>query len=146
MTLFARRKALPAAGSYSLVDEHLTLRGEIQTEGTIRVDGRVEGAGHRADTLIIGTHGLVVGDIEAREVIVSGSIDGNVVASARIEVHVSASIRGNIAAGTMLLHEGGTISGRVAIGRAGAVAHSSEEADGLALIAATTPTPAKKHG
>jgi serine phosphatase RsbU (regulator of sigma subunit) len=41
--MFARRSAVPASASYSVIDDRLTIRGEIQTDGTIRIDGRVEG-------------------------------------------------------------------------------------------------------
>src|SRR4051812_5660429 len=70
MSLFARRANLPEATGYSVVDEQLVIRGEITTEGTIRVDGCIEGRMHRAETLIVGASGVVIGDIEAREVVV----------------------------------------------------------------------------
>src|SRR5438067_109076 len=42
MTLFARRQGLPDAAGYSVIDQQLVVRGEINTQGTIRVDGRLE--------------------------------------------------------------------------------------------------------
>src|SRR6185436_5449144 len=70
MKLLGRRSARPAADGYSVIDDQLSVSGDIQTEGTIRVDGRVEGTLHRVDTLIIGSGGKVVGNIEAREVVI----------------------------------------------------------------------------
>jgi cytoskeletal protein CcmA (bactofilin family) len=115
MTLFARRSAVPASASYSVIDDRLTIRGEIQTDGTIRIDGRVEGPVHRADTLIVGATGIVVGDVEAREVIVGGTIQGNVNATARIEIQSSARVRGDITAGSMRLEEGACFLGHISI-------------------------------
>lgn len=117
MTLFARRAGLPEPTGYSVVDEQLVIRGEITTEGTIRIDGRIEGRVHRADTLIVGMKGVVTGDVEAREVITAGTIEGNIVADTRVEIQSTASVRGDIRSATMMLHEGGTIDGHVAVGR-----------------------------
>jgi len=117
MSLFARRAPLPEPTGYSVIDEQLVIRGEITTEGTIRVDGRLEGRLHRADTLIVGANGVVTGDIEAREVNVAGTIEGNIVADARVEIQSSASVRGDIRSATLLLHEGSTLNGHVVIGR-----------------------------
>jgi cytoskeletal protein CcmA (bactofilin family) len=117
MSLFARRATLPPATAYSVVDEQLVIRGEITTEGTIRIDGRIEGRLHRADTLIVGANGIVVGDIEAREVIVAGTIEGNVTADLRVEIQASAAVRGDIRSAAMMLHEGGTLNGHVMVAR-----------------------------
>lgn len=101
---------------YSVVDDRMLLRGDIETDGTIRVDGRVEGHAHRAGTLIVGAGGGVIGNVDAREVIVAGTIEGNVTATQRIEIESGAAVHGEIRAGAMLLHDGGAINGRMAIG------------------------------
>jgi cytoskeletal protein CcmA (bactofilin family) len=115
MKLFARRPARPASDGYSVIDDQLSISGDIQTEGTIRVDGRLEGTLHRVDTLIIGAGGTVVGDIEAREVVIGGNLCGNLTVTGRVEVQSSASVQGDIHAAAVLLQEGGTIHGHVAI-------------------------------
>ena len=94
MTLFGRRGTVPEATGYSIIDEHTAVRGDLNTQGTIRIDGRVEGQAHRADTIIVGANGVVIGDVEAREIVVAGSIDGNVTADERIELQSAASVRG----------------------------------------------------
>lgn len=115
MTLFSRRPARPASTGYSVIDDQLSISGDINTEGTIRVDGRVEGTLHRADTLIIGAGGTVVGNVEAREVIVGGELNGTLTVSGRVEVQASATVQGDIHAAAVMLQEGGTVHGHVAI-------------------------------
>ncbi|HVX40862.1 MAG TPA: polymer-forming cytoskeletal protein [Gemmatimonadaceae bacterium] len=115
MTLFARRTDLPPATAYSVVDEHTVIHGEIATEGTIRIDGRLDGRMHRADTLIVGRTGTIVGDIEAREVVVAGAVQGNILADGRVEVQPTGSIRGDVRAPVMRLEEGGTVQGHVVV-------------------------------
>ena len=115
MKLFAGKQARREAGGYSVIDHQLTISGDVRTEGTIRVDGRVEGSLHRADTLIIGAGGTVVGNIEAREVVVGGALHGNLTISERVEVQATATITGDIRAAAVHLLEGGTVHGHISI-------------------------------
>lgn len=115
MALFARRPAHGAASGYSVIDRVLTVSGDIRTEGTIRVDGRVEGTLHRADTLIIGAGGTVMGDIEAREVVIGGELTGALTVTERVEVQATAVVHGDIRAAAVHLLEGGTVHGHISI-------------------------------
>jgi len=140
MTFFASRTAVPKSTGYSVVDEQMVIRGEISTQGTIRIDGRLEGRTHRAGVVIIGSKGVVVGDLEAREVIIGGILEGNVIVEGRIEILASASLRGDITAAAMLLHEGATIHGHVQVDHRASQAESvlTEE---LARIELTPSRP-----
>lgn len=134
-----------SATGYSVVDQHLTIHGNLDTEGTVRVSGRVEGTSHRAGTLIIGIGGCVVGDVQAREVVVGGTLHGNIDARARVEIDAAATVHGDVHAETMLLHEGGTVNGHVAVGTvAPAAAPSATATRRLALTpAASSPAVAR---
>lgn len=101
---------------YSVINDRLTIRGELDTDGTVRVEGRVEGPSHRAGTLIVGAGGFVIGNVEAKDVVVAGQIQGNVHATGRIEIESGASVLGEIRANLMVLREGATIHGQVSIG------------------------------
>src|SRR5437879_2976836 len=113
MSILGGRPEKPASAGFSVVDDRLTIRGNIDTDGTVRVDGRIEGAVHRAGTIIVGVGGVVIGDVEAREVVVAGNIRGNVHARGRIEIESGAAVHGDIRASAMLLREGGAVDGQV---------------------------------
>ncbi|HET7374280.1 MAG TPA: polymer-forming cytoskeletal protein [Gemmatimonadaceae bacterium] len=116
MGMFARRRpARPASDGYSVIDDQLAISGDISTEGTIRVDGRIEGTLHRADTLIIGAAGIVIGNVEAREVVIGGELTGSMMVSGRVEVQKTATVRGDIRAAAVALEEGGTVHGHVMV-------------------------------
>jgi cytoskeletal protein CcmA (bactofilin family) len=115
MGLFGTGSTRQSSG-YSVINDRLTIRGELDTDGTVRVDGRVEGPSHRAGTLIVGPGGFVVGDVTAKDVIVAGQIQGNVHASGRIQIEAGAAVLGQIRANSMILLEGATIHGQVSIG------------------------------
>lgn len=110
-----RGQSTPATG-FSVVDAQLVIRGDLDTTGTVRVDGQVLGGYHRAGTLIVGVGGLVAGDVEARDVVVAGAVHGNVMARGRVEVERGALVQGEVRASTMTLHEGGAVNGRLSVG------------------------------
>ncbi|HKW11752.1 MAG TPA: polymer-forming cytoskeletal protein [Gemmatimonadaceae bacterium] len=120
MSLFKKRRPdpnnLPTTGAgYSVLDAQLSVRGDIETEGTLRVDGKLDGSIRRADVVVIGEGATVVGDISAREVIVGGSVQGNVVATTRIELQPSAVVTGDIDAGAIMIQEGCVVQGRLTV-------------------------------
>jgi cytoskeletal protein CcmA (bactofilin family) len=115
MPLFRRRKSQPASDGYSVIDEHLAIVGDLSTDGTVRVDGRIEGSLHRTDTMIIGEGASVVGNIEAREVVIGGELTGSLTVSGRVEVQKTGTVRGDIYAAAVLLEEGGTVHGHVVV-------------------------------
>jgi len=125
--MFNRRPSRPASTGYSVIDNQLSISGDLDTEGTVRVDGRVEGTLHRADTLIIAAGGVVIGDVEAREVVIGGNLCGTLTVSGRVEVQSTASVEGDIRAAAVLLQEGGTIRGHVAIHPIGSKAAEGQE-------------------
>jgi cytoskeletal protein CcmA (bactofilin family) len=115
MKMFARHSDRPASDGYSVVDENLTIAGDLSTDGTVRVDGRVEGTLHRTNTMIIGAGASVIGNVEARQVVIGGELTGNLVVSGRVEVQKSGTVRGDIRAAAVLLEEGGTVHGHVVV-------------------------------
>src|SRR3954470_22143586 len=126
---------------YSVIHDRLTIRGELDTDGTVRVEGRVEGPTHRVGTLIVGAGGYVVGDVEAKDVVVAGTIQGNVHASGRLEIEAGASVLGEIRANLMVLREGATVHGQVSIGATPPAAAAAPAARRLELTAAPVAPP-----
>ncbi|MDB4905505.1 MAG: bactofilin [Gemmatimonadetes bacterium] len=117
MSLFQRSSSatVPPASAYSVFDARLTVHGDVTTEGTLRVDGQLQGTIHQADTVIIGVGATVVGDVNAREVIVGGTVHGNISATERVELQSSGVVAGDIDSAAILVQEGGAVQGRLAI-------------------------------
>jgi len=100
---------------YSVLDAHVIVRGDIETDGTLRVDGRLEGNVLRASAVVVGTGGSIAGDIHATELVVGGTIHGSVIVERRVELEATAVVVGDIEADAILIHEGGRVRGRVMI-------------------------------
>ena len=95
----------------------VTIKGDIKGSEDITVDGQVEG---RIDlpehTLTIGPDATVVADINAKVVIVFGSVSGTVVAREKADIRKTASVEGAITCGRLLVEEGATMTGKVETG------------------------------
>jgi cytoskeletal protein CcmA (bactofilin family) len=116
MSLFSKRETSPIPSTnFSVLDSHISLTGDLETDGALRVDGRLEGSIHRADLIVIGEGASVVGDITAREVIVGGAVTGNIFAAQRTELQSNGIVAGDIRSAAILVHEGGVVQGRLYI-------------------------------
>ena len=116
MSLFSRREASPIpTTNFSVFDSHIAVSGDLETDGALRIDGRLEGSIHRADLIVVGQGASVVGDITAREVIVGGAVTGNIFAAQRTELQSTGIVAGDIRSAAILVHEGGVVQGRLYI-------------------------------
>jgi cytoskeletal protein CcmA (bactofilin family) len=87
-------------------------KGVLSFEGTIRVDGRVEGEILSKDTLIAGDEAHLQGEISVGTIISSGKIVGNVNASQRVHILAPGVIEGNIKTPKLIIEEGVTFDGK----------------------------------
>ena len=116
MSLLSRRSGATAqapAGGYSLLDNQLTVIGDIDTEGSLRIDGSLTGSIRRADTVVLGVGATMIGDVHAREVILGGALTGSVFATERVELQPTAIVTGDITTQVVLVQEGGVVNGKV---------------------------------
>jgi len=87
-------------------------KGILSFEGTIRVDGRVEGEVLSKDTLIAGDEAHLQGEISVGTIISSGKIVGNVIASQKAHILAPGVIEGNIKTPKLIIEEGVTFDGK----------------------------------
>jgi cytoskeletal protein CcmA (bactofilin family) len=87
-------------------------KGVLSFEGTIRVDGKVEGEVISKDTLIGGDEAHLQGDVSVGTLILSGKAVGNISASQRVHLLAPAVIEGNIRTPKLIIEEGVTFDGK----------------------------------
>jgi cytoskeletal protein CcmA (bactofilin family) len=87
-------------------------KGVLSFEGTIRVDGKVDGEVASKDTLIGGEESLLQGEISVGTLICSGKIIGNVNASQKVHLLAPAKIQGNIKTPKLIIEEGVIFDGK----------------------------------
>lgn len=90
----------------TMIGSDTIITGTIRAQGTVWMDGRVEGNIYTDGLLMIGETAVVIGNIEAGSVICRGMIMGDVVASEEVELLESASLNGTVRAPLFSVDDG----------------------------------------
>ncbi len=124
MAMFGKEQATPKAAprpggrvtnetSLSIVSPGTTIFGDVDCDGVLKIEGRIEGSVRRARQVMLAKEGQIKGDVTAHEVVVGGSIDGNVSVTDRLELQTTAKVNGDISAKSIIVMEGARINGGV---------------------------------
>lgn len=97
----------------TVVGPAISIRGRIEGEEDLRVEGRVEGSISLTETLYVEPGGVVLAQIEARDVVVSGIIIGDVAAINSVTLNKNAKLVGNISAPRVIIADGASFRGDV---------------------------------
>lgn len=100
---------------YSVVSAECYFQGTLSVQGSLRVEGTLEGSVDNARHVIVGPDGKIKGDVSAQMVVCGGIIEGNICAE-MLEVLAPAYTKGDIRAKKMIVEEGGRIVGQCVIG------------------------------
>lgn len=95
----------------AFLGEGTEFKGVITFEGTVRVDGVLEGEVITDDTFIIGTAANVKAEVKAGVVIVMGRMEGKIEAKEKCEVRVGSRVSGEIFTPSIYIEEGAVFEG-----------------------------------
>jgi cytoskeletal protein CcmA (bactofilin family) len=105
-----------ADDNITLLAKGVVLKGEIHVEGTVRIDGRLDGDIQTKGQVIIGEDGLVQGTITAGTVISSGRIKAKVMADERVQLMRTATLIGEVLTPVLIIEEGAKLQGVMDMG------------------------------
>ena len=100
----------------SIIGPGMKVVGDLTTEGTVRVEGLVEGGIQAGKAVVVGKGGAVLGDIRTQDAVISGRVEGALVAESRLEVQASAEVAGEVRARRLQIEEGAVLNGTVLMG------------------------------
>ncbi|MGY6561372.1 MAG: bactofilin family protein [Luteibaculaceae bacterium] len=87
-----------------------SISGEINSEGNIRIDGKVEGTIKTKGRLVIGETGFVKGNIFCQEADIEGKFEGNIQVNGLLSLKSKSSITGDANFTNLLVEEGAKLS------------------------------------
>jgi cytoskeletal protein CcmA (bactofilin family) len=97
----------------TIVGPAIAIRGRIEGEEDLRVEGRIEGSIALTETLYVEPSGVVIAEVEARDVVVSGVIIGDVTAANSVTLNKGAKLVGNIRTPRLIIADGAAFRGDV---------------------------------
>lgn len=88
------------------------LTGDAEFKGMLRIDGRFTGRiTSEKGTLIVSAGGIVDADLRVGTARVNGTVNGDIIATERIEMGRSAQVRGNIQTPVLVVEQGAIFEG-----------------------------------
>lgn len=89
-----------------------SLTGEANFRGMLRIDGHLTGRIASQDgTLLVGTQGRVDADIEVAVATINGTVNGDIIATERLEMGRAAQVKGNIQTPSLMIEQGAVFEG-----------------------------------
>ena len=109
----------PVRGGAAIIGKSVVLKGQIYGREDVTIDGEVEGTVELQEhRLTVGPNGKVMATIKAREIVVLGTVHGNVETREKIEIRKDAKVVGDIRTARIVIEDGAYFKGSIDIVRA----------------------------
>ena len=105
-----------ANDNFTFLGKGVDFKGIINFDGTIRVDGRLEGEVHTTGTLIVGEHAVIKGVISAAALTTSGKIHGTVTTTEKVHILKPGVLIGDIRTSGISIEDGAHFHGMCDMG------------------------------
>jgi cytoskeletal protein CcmA (bactofilin family) len=103
----------PPEAVISIIGPGMKVVGDCLTDGTVRVEGIIEGSVKAGKAVVVGKQGVVIGDVQTQDAVISGRVSGTLVAESRLELQATCQIDGDVRTRRMQLEEGALLNGTV---------------------------------
>lgn len=91
--------------------------GKAEVEGTLRIEGTVDGEIHTSDTLVVGKTGNLKATVDTTRAVLNGTFKGKIEAKDRVEMQSGSHVEADVEASNMLTEEGVHFRGNCKIGK-----------------------------
>lgn len=102
--------------NFTFLGKGVDFKGVVNFDGTVRIDGRLEGEIHTTGTLIVGEHAVIKGIISAGTLMTSGKINGTVSATEKIQILKPGILIGDIRTPAISIEDGAHFHGMCDMG------------------------------
>lgn len=100
----------------TLISAGTTLKGDISSNSDLRIDGTVIGNINSSAKIIIGSNGVVEGDITGAQADIVGKVSGNIRAKELLQLKGESVVTGNLYAGKLQIEPSATFNGQCHMG------------------------------
>jgi cytoskeletal protein CcmA (bactofilin family) len=123
-----------ALESMSIIGPGMHIVGDVVSDGTVRVEGRIEGTIRAGKAVVVGKEGEIHGELVTQDAVIGGRVRGSVTAESRLELQATCDIEGQIFARAqhLQLEQGARFNGQIQM----------LDGDGVRALPAPPPAPA----
>ncbi len=109
-------KTVTTTAEQATIGRSLVIKGEVKGEESIYIDGQIEGTINFGEHRVtIGRNGKVVANISAREVVIMGSVKGNIQCTDRVDIRAEGCLTGDVVTQRISVEDGAILKGSVQI-------------------------------
>lgn len=132
MKAFRRRIGDSTGGPTTYIASGSTISGNLSGQGTYVFCGVVEGDCEIRGPVTLADGGRWKGTLKATDIVIAGTVDGDVIAANRVEIAGTARIAGSLSGASIAVAEGAVIEGEIKV-TSGDTPKRFEEKRGSAL-------------
>ena len=110
----------------TLLGKGSVMDGDFASPGSVRIDGKITGNVNVEGTLVLGTSGMIHGNVKCSGIIVGGEIEGNIIAPERAELSSTSRVVGDIHTGSIIIDEKALFHGKCVMDDEGALTRDKD--------------------
>lgn len=115
--MFGKKEDKPAGpNAMNQFGQGTIVNGDISTEGDVRIDGKVTGVVTSKAKVVLGTTGLIEGDIFCQNAYIDGRVAGNIEVTELLILSATAHVTGDIKIKKLVVQEGAKFFGKCSMG------------------------------
>lgn len=116
MGVFSKKDkvALDLQAISTLISEGCVVGGNLTAPAVARIDGQVNGDVKVGEGLILGEQGVITGNVDTKEMVVYGTIQGNIAVDS-LEIKATGKITGDISTASLTVETGGIYNGQLSM-------------------------------
>jgi cytoskeletal protein CcmA (bactofilin family) len=109
---------MPSNQNPTVLGRSVISKGEISASEDLSIEGQFDGTISMKDhCLTVGTNGQVKAEIQARQVIIHGTVNGNITAREKVEIRRTGRVQGDLTAAGVAIEDGAYFKGSIEIQR-----------------------------
>lgn len=105
-----KRKSLEPGTTQNRINEGTEIKGNINSTGHFRIDGRIEGNVKTPTKVVIGKTGIIIGSLISEDADIEGKIEGTIEVSGTLTLRSSAVIDGDVTIGRLAVEPGAILN------------------------------------
>ena len=110
------RSSDKATGAVNAIGQGSIIKGDIITEGDLRIDGTLTGSITTKGRLVVGETGLVEGEVICQNALISGTLKAKIQVHELLSLKSSANLLGDIITNKLAIEPGANFTGSCSMG------------------------------